>query len=219
MHLKQLITLAALAAASALAQERTGTITITGTVPDAISMTASDNASLGATASLGSLAPRETGSLAKFATPVEIRIRSNKRFTLSAQATFTNSGAGANDGGLALQASDIGFGIVAKDATGVNVVNSRTSDAITEKFDYTAASFESLPITNGRTPFDGTTHATLDQLTSSTTIMTGNRISRSGTIGSSDNFLQLRFDAAALPQYFSPTTAFTATVTLTAATF
>jgi hypothetical protein len=220
MHINRILILTAIAAAPALAQaERTGAITITGSIPDAISMTASENANLGATVSLGALTPRENGALARFTAPVEIRIRSNKRFTLSAQATFTNSGAGPNDGGLALQASDIGFGIVAKDASGANVVSSRESDAITEKFDYTGASFDSLPISDGRTPFDGTTHGTLGQLTAATTIMTGNRVSRAGTMRSSDNFLQLRFDAAALPQYFSPTTSFSATITFTAATF
>jgi hypothetical protein len=220
MHIYRILLMVTLAAAPALAQaERTGSITITGSIPDAISMTSGENNALGATVTLGALTPRENGALARFSAPIGLRIRSNKRFSLSAQATFTNSGGGADEGGLPLQASDIGFGIVAKDADGANVVSSRGSDSIAEKFDYTAASFESLPITNGRTPFNGTTHGTLEQLSSATQIMTGNRVSRSGTMRSTDNFLQLRFDAAALPQYFSPTTSFSATITFTAATY
>jgi len=220
MTIKHILMLAALAAAPALAQpERTGTLTITGSIPDAISMTASDNGNVGATATFGALTPRDNGALARFAAPMELRIRSNKRFTLSAQASFTNSGAGPDDGGAALSAADIGFGIIAKDASGANVVPARESDAIAQKFDYTGRSFDNLPIANGRTPFDGTTRGTLEQLSSSTTLMTGNRISKSGTNRSNDNFLLVRFDAAALPQYFSPTTSFSATITFTAATF
>jgi hypothetical protein len=221
MNIKRILAITALAAIPAFAQaEREGAITITGSVPEVISMTSSTNGAATATGSLGELTPRDSSALARFGTPVEVRIRSNKRFNLTAHATFSSTGTGAADGGLTLSAGDIGFGVIAKDASGNNVVADREGDAIVEKFDYTGAGFDTLPITNGRTPFDGTTHGTLAQLTAAPiTIVTGKRISKAGTIQSNDNFLQFRFDAAVLPQYFTPTTSFTATITFTAATY
>ena len=49
--------------------------------------------------------------------------------------------------------------------------------------------------------------------------MTGNRVSNKGNIQSDDNFMKLSFNVATLPQYFSPTTGFSAVITLTPVTF
>jgi len=51
-----------------------------------------------------------------------------------------------------------------------------------------------------------------------TQVVTGNRISNKGNITSDDNFMLLGFNVAALPQYFTPTTGFSAVITLTPST-
>lgn len=218
MKITRILTLSALATAAAFAQT-TGTITITGSIPDAISMTNTSNTLLTATSSLGVLVAANTSTLATLALPVDVRIRSNKQFKLNAIATFTNSGAGTDDGGQAITPSDIGFGTTAKDVTGANVVTTRGLDSITGIFDYITTAFGSLPVTNGKTPFNGTTHGTLNEIIVGTQVMTGNRISKLGNIQSDDNFMKLSFNVATRPQYFSPTTAFSAVITLTPVTF
>jgi hypothetical protein len=218
MKITRLLTLSALAAAAAFAQT-TGTITIGGSIPDSISMTNTGNTLLTTTTSLGALVAANSSTLATLAVPVDVRIRSNKQFKLNAAAAFTNAGAGLNDGGTPITPSDIGFGITAKDVGGANVVTTRGLDAIPGNFDYMTTTFASLPVTNGRTPFDGTTHGTLNEISSSVQVMTGNRISKLGNIQSDDNFMKLSFNVATLPQYFSPTTAFSAVITLTPVTF
>ena len=129
------------------------------------------------------------------------------------------SGAGLDDGGTPITPADIGFGITAKDVTGANVVTSRGLDAITGKFDYITNTFGSLTVTNGKTPFVAGTNGTLSDLNTSAQLMTGNRVSKLGNIQSDDNFMKLSFNVATLPQYFSPTTAFSAVITLTPVTF
>ena len=218
MKTTRLLTLSALAAAAAFAQT-TGTITINGSIPDSISITNTSNTLLTATTTLGALVAANTSTLATLAAPVDVRIRSNKQFKLNAVAVFTNGGAGLDDGGTAMTSSDIGFGITAKDVTGANVVGARGLDAITGKFNYIATTFGSLTVTNGKTPFVAGTNGTLNDIIASAQMMTGNRISNKGNIQSDDNFMQLSFNAATLPQYFSPTTGFSAVITLTPVTF
>jgi hypothetical protein len=205
-------------AAAAYAQS-TGTITIGGSIPSAISITNDTNGSLSPTMTLGALVAGNSSALAMLNLPVNVRLRSNQQFKLNAAATFTNSGPGAVDGGTSISASDIGFGITAKDVSGASVVSARGLDAITGKFDYITTAFSALPVTNGKTPFDGTNHGTLNEISSSTQIMTGNRISKLGNIQSDDNFMLLTFNAGTLPQYFTPTTGFSAVITLTPVVF
>lgn len=218
MKTKRILTLGALAAAAAFAQT-TGTITINGSIPDSISITNTSNTLLTATTSLGALVAADASTLATLLAPVDVRIRSNKQFKLNAVAVFTNGGAGSDDGGAPMTASDIGFGITAKSVAGANVVAARGLDAITGKFDYTVTAMSSLSVPNGHTPFVVGTNGTLNDIIASAQLMTGNRISNKGNIQSDDNFMQLSFNAATLPQYFSPTTGFSAVITLTPVTF
>jgi hypothetical protein len=220
MKITRILTLSALAAAAAFAQT-SGTITINGSIPDSISITdnTASNAALTATTTLGTLVAANNSTLATLAVPVGVRIRSNKQFKLNAVAVFTNAGFGSDDGGQAITASDIGFGITAKNVAGANVVTARGLDSIDTRFDYITTTFGSLTVTNGRTPFNGTTHGTLNEIGTSTQLMQGNRISKLGNIQSDDNFMLLSFNVATLPQYFSPTTGFSAVITLTPVTF
>ena len=218
MKITRLLTLSGLAAVAAFAQT-TGSITVIGSIPDSISMTNVSNSPLTATTSLGALVAANSSTLATLGSGVDVRIRSNKQFKLSAVAVFTNSGAGLDDGGTPITPADIGFGITAKDVTGANVVTARGLDAISGKFDYISTTFGSLPVNNGKTPFVPGTNGTLSDLASSAQLMTGNRISKLGNIQSDDNFMKLSFNVATLPQYFSPTTAFSAVITLTPVTF
>jgi hypothetical protein len=212
----RIILLGALAGAAAFAQT-TGTITITGTIPQAVSITSITDAALSTTAVLGALTASNNSTLTQI-TPVVVRIRSNQQYKLTAISVFTNAGAGADDGGSAITPADIGFGITAKDATGTKMATGHT-DTLTAKFDYTATGFAALPVTDGLTPFVAGTNGTLNDIVASTQIIQGSRVSKLGNINTQENFLKLTFGAATLPQYFSPTTAFQALVTLTIVTF
>ena len=214
MKITQLLTLSALAAAAAFAQvTATGTITITGSVPASISMTndaAPSNTLLNGTIALGSLVAANTATLATLTNPVNVRIRSNKQFKLSAMvAPMTFTSTDLDDSGLPITAADIGFGITAT----LQPLNStgRPADSIDPLFD---CSTGFGTVANGHMTF---TKATLNDLLTSKDILTGHRISKSGNQQSDDNFLTVSFNAATLPQYFTPNTGFSAMVTLTAA--
>ena len=216
MKTARIILLTALAAGAAFAQS-SGTITISGTIPDAVSITSASDAALSTTAVLGALTATNNSTLTQI-TPVVVRIRSNKQYKLTAVSVFTNAGASPDDGGSPISPADIGFGITAKDATGTKMATGHT-DTLTAKFDYTTTGFAALPVTDGLTPFVAGTNGTLNDLTASTQIIQGSRVSKLGNITTQENFLKLTFGAATLPQYFSPTTAFQALVTLTIVTF
>lgn len=216
MKSTRIILLGALAGAAAFAQT-SGTITITGTIPQAVSITSVTDAALSTTAVLGALTATNNSTLTQI-TPVIVRIRSNQQYKLTAISVFTNSGAGLDDGGQAITPADIGFGITAKDATGTKMATGHT-DTLTAKFDYTTTGFAALPVTDGLTPFVAGTNGTLNDIIASTQIIQGSRVSKLGNINTQENFLKLTFGAATLPQYFSPTTAFQALVTLTIVTF
>ena len=218
MKTTRLLTLIALAAAAAFAQPN-GTITITGSIPDSISITNTSDTLLTATSSLGALVAANNSTLATLGAPVDVRIRSNRQFHLNAAAVFTNAGPGPDDGGFAISAADIGFGIVAKDVLGASVVSPRALDSITGKFNYTVTPMSALTVTNGKTPFVAGTNGTLNDIATSAQLMVANRVSKLGNIQSNDNFMLLSFNVATLPQYFSPTTAFSAVITLTPVTF
>src|SRR5438093_10979158 len=86
--------------------QTTGTITVTGTTPTAVSVTNTSDATLSSTVALGTLTPATGGTLAS--STVQAQLRSNKAYTLSAQASgLTISGAAAADGGSSITLSDI----------------------------------------------------------------------------------------------------------------
>src|SRR5438552_15288433 len=78
-----LTSLAIALAQTGLAQT-TGTITVTGTTPTAVSVTNTSDSTLSATVALGTLTPAAGGTLAS--TTEQARLRSNKAYTLSAEA-------------------------------------------------------------------------------------------------------------------------------------
>src|ERR1043166_1717679 len=87
----------ALLAQTGLAQT-TGTVTVTGTTRTAVSVTNASDAALSTTVALGSLIPAAGGSL--ITGSVQARLRSNKAYTLSAQAAALNlTNPAAADGG------------------------------------------------------------------------------------------------------------------------
>jgi hypothetical protein len=214
--LKNLLALGVLMNAAAFAQT-TGTVTLTGTIPDAVSLTNISDSALSATLTLGALVATNNTTLAAI-TPLDVRVRSNKQYKLNASMVFTNAGNGTVAGGDSIAASDIGFGITAVASTGANVVAGR-ADILTAKFNYTTTPMSALPNPTGTTPFVAGTNGTLNDITASTQVVQGPRISRKGNIITPDNFLTLTFGAATLPQYFTPTTGFQAIITLTVVTF
>jgi hypothetical protein len=188
-----------------------GTITVNGTNPIASSITNTSDATLAATVALGTLTPANDGVLT-VSTPVAMRLRSNKAYKVTAQATaLTVSGPGADDGGSPITLSDIGFGVTSLVTTGANVATGHT-DTIVSKFNYTSA----WPtVTNGLTPFVAGTNGTLNDITADTQILSGSRISAKGNISTNNNFILLSLGVATLPQYFTPNTTFSTTITVT----
>jgi hypothetical protein len=204
-------TLVMVFAKTGLAQT-TGTITITGSTPTAVSVTNASDGTLTSTVALGSLTPAAGGTL--MTSTVQARLRSNKAYTLSAQASALSiSSPAAADGGASISLSDIGFGITAIDATGANVTTGHT-DTIASRFNY-GSGFPA--VTNGLTPFVSGTNGTLNDLTSNTQILSGTRISSKGNLSTNNNFVLVTFGIATLPQYFTPNSGFSTTVTLTIA--
>jgi hypothetical protein len=192
--------------------QTSGTITITGTDPDAFSVTNTSDATLSATVILGVLTPATGGVLSTGSTP--IRLRSNKAYYLNAQATALNfTGPGTADSGATIALSDFGFGISSIDATGANVAN-HVGHTVVALFNYNPAT---TPVTNGLTPYVPGTHGTLNNITASTQILSGPRISNQGNISTDNNFILCTLSVATLPQYFTPNTSFSTTITLTIA--
>jgi hypothetical protein len=192
--------------------QTTGTVTVTGSNPAAVSITNTSDSSISTTVALGTLTPATGGALTQGT--FQVRLRSNKAYVLSAQATALSfNGLGSTDGGDTIALGDIGFGITALANTGTNVANtgSRT-DSVVSLFDRTSG-FPS--VTNGLTPFVSGTHGTLNNITSNTQLLSGPRISSKGNISTSNNFILATLALATLPQYFTPNTDFSTTVTLT----
>ena len=192
--------------------QTTGTITVTGTTPTAVSVTNASDSTLSSTVALGTLTPAAGNSL--MSSTVQARLRSNKAYTLSAQAAALNiSSPAAADGGTSITLGDIGFGVTAIDAAGANVATGHT-DTIVSLFNYSSG----FPaVSNGLTPFAAGTNGTLSDLTSNTQVLSGSRISAKGNISTNNNFVLVTFGVATLPQYFTPNSGFSTTVTLTIA--
>ena len=120
------------------------------------------------------------------------------------------TGAGSTDGGSDISLSDIGFGIVSITATGANVASGHT-DTIVSGYD--ASGGWPAP-TNGLTPSFG---KTLNNITSGPQVLSGTRISSKGNMATDNNFINVRFGVATLPQFFTPNTGFSTVITLTIA--
>ena len=190
--------------------QTSGSIVVSGSDPEAISVTNTSDTVLSSTVNLGTLTPTTGSSLVTGST--QIRLRSNKAYTVSAQATSLSFvGAGSANGGSTLALSDIGFGISSTDATGANVANA-TGHSVVNLFNYDPST---VAVSNGLTPYASGTHGTLSDLSSSTQIMSGPRISAKGNVSTNNNFVLVTMKMATLPQYFTPNTSFSTTITLT----
>ena len=211
---KGLTALAALVLTASIAAAQTGgTITVTGTTPEAFALTNTTDGALASTIALGVLTPTSGVTIADLTTgtPVDVRLRSNKAYKLTATAgALAVTGAGATDGGEAIALTDIGFGILLITPPGANGATGR-SDTIVAGYD--VSSGWPAP-TNGLTPVFT---KTLNDITSATQVLSGTRVSAKGNIATNNNYLTVRFGVATLPQLFTPNTGFSSIVTLTLA--
>jgi hypothetical protein len=192
--------------------QTSGSVTVSGTNPAAVSITNTSDSNVSATVALATLTPAAGSTLAK--DTFQVRLRSNKAYVLSAQASaLTFNGLGQVDSGDTIALTDLGFGITAMTNTGANVANSGArTDNIVSKFNYTSG----FPaVTNGLSPFVAGTHGTLNDIASNTQILNGGRISSKGNLSTNNNFILVTLGLATLPQYFTPNTDFSTTVTLT----
>lgn len=219
-------------AGSAWAQN-TGTVTVQGSVQKAAALRwwdfTANNAETGTNADAGSGANTvndplsftlDVGDVAAgnnlndFAGgSVDIALRSNSAYELAAQVT-SSSGFGTNSA-EDIVISDIGFGItgLAGSGTGAKVNPAAiTGSSITVGFssDPTAASTDA----DGEPTYD----ADFSDLSASTTVLTGPRISYRGGRNSPNNALVATTAYAVVPQYYTPTAAWAATVTYTLTT-
>lgn len=200
---------AVLMLASAAFAQTAGTITVTGTTPEAFSLTSDTEGTLSATIAFGVMTPSNSTSVVS--NTADVRLRSNKVYKVTAQASALSiTTPGSPDGGDTISLSDFGFGIQLLDTTGANVAGSRT-DAIVAGYDVTAG-WPAAPA--GTTPAFG---KTLADITSSTQVLSGNRISKKGNMATTNNFIMARFGVATLPQFFTPNGGFSTVVTLTIA--
>jgi hypothetical protein len=191
---------------------QTGTITVTGTDPVAVSLTNSTETALSSTIALGVLTPANNNTLTT-STPVEVRLRSNKAYNLTAAASaLTFTAAGSDDGGSPIALTDIGFGVTSSTLTGANVANTGS------RTDTVAAGYS---VATWPTPTNGLTPAftkTLNNITGAgVQIISGSRISAKGNLATDNNYISLFFGVATLPQFFTPNSGFSTTVTLTIA--
>ncbi len=198
--------------ATAANAQTTGTVTVTGSTPEAFAITSAANGTVSSTIALGLLTPA-TGTTAAALTTgtADVRLRSNKAYKLTATAgTLVVTGAGAAGGGSPIALTDIGFGIVSITATGANVAGSHV-DTIVSGYDVSGG--WAAP-TNGLTP---AFTKTLNNITTDTQVLSGTRISAKGNLSTDNNFISVVFGAATLPQFFTPNTGFSSVITLTIA--
>jgi hypothetical protein len=138
-------------------------------------------------------------------------LRSNTAFNLNAQVTASSGWGSAAAGDAAL--GDVGFGLGGLTNSGAKVFgNPAGGSTITAAFanDPSAAAKDAdeEPIFS----------STLDDLSASTQVLTGPRISNRGGIGSPNNGMLVDCVYAIGPQFYTPANPVTATVTFTLAT-
>ena len=93
-------------------------------------------------------------------------------------------------------------------AAGANVATGHT-DTIATGYDVSGG----WPTpANGLTPTFG---KTLNDITTGVQVLNGTRVSARGNLATNNNFVLVTFGAATLPQFFTPNTGFSTTITLT----
>jgi hypothetical protein len=213
-----------IAAGGALAQQTTGTVTMSATVSKFVELnsggavTLSGNTGGGVTTdgttnnplavsvNLGEVGPSNTNSFVTATVP--LKIRSNAAYVLSMSATVTSTGTTANK----ISASDIGFGFGAATRTGTGV-NSSGADSNVTSGDPTLAANGSVNATTGRYEFTAT-RSNLSAFSSATTALSGAYI-MNAVPRSNSNGLTVPAIFAVKPQFFengSTTIAVTFTV-------
>jgi hypothetical protein len=164
----------------------------------------SDNV-LSVTIPFGNLTPGTSTTPAS--TQVQFRLRSNKDngYKVQASATFNVMGAGPNDGGLTVSASDIGVGITGL-VFGPAVKKPRT-DVIAPGFDYNPTAVSAV---NGLTPYAGMAlgQATLADILANpnTTILSGPKIANNQHFNPPANTITVTMTFGLVGQFFTPAT-------------
>jgi hypothetical protein len=142
---------------------------------------------------------------------VQVILRSNTAYTLTAQVTASSGFGTAANGDLAL--ADVGVGVTGLTNSGPKVFGDPAAGSTI------AAGFNADPSAAAKDvdeePIFG---ATLNDLTGGTQILNGPRISNRGGIGSPNNGLIVDTMYAIGPQFYTPVDPFSATVTYTLAT-
>ncbi len=142
---------------------------------------------------------------------VEMILRSNTAYTLDAQVTSSSGFGLVGDGDLAL--SDVGFGMSSLANSGAKVFLDPAAGSTI------AAGFNADPATAGKDGDDEPIFTrTLSDVSASTQVLSGPRISNRGGIGSPNNGLMVTSSYAVGPQFYTPVDPWSATVTYTLAT-
>jgi hypothetical protein len=229
-NLTRLVIVLAFAISIPVVAQTTGTIAVSGTVGNAVSLQFYDTpitygtpaasgsnsgaqfTALNYTLALGNVSP--TGNTANFVGgKVRLAVRSNNTWNLSAAVATTGlvAAPGAGD----LQLSDFGFGVPNSglSASGVQVNNAALTPTTNN---YNNDPTTLFPVAGGAKPPYATTLATLS---GTPTIISGPRISNGGSLASTNNALLVTTVYTLQPQFFTALTGnFTVTVTYTVST-
>ena len=227
--IKQLVKLTCLimvlsTAAVVASAQTTGTVTVNGSVAKSASIrwwsfTAlntetganapnTQNSPLLFTLNVGDVSPANANSYA--GGKVKVVLRTNAAYALSAQVTASSGFGGAANGDLTL--SDVGFGLANLANSGALVFGDPASNSVF------AGSFGNDPSAAAKNADGVPTFATsFNNLSASTQVLSGPRISKGGAVSSPNNGLLVDTIYAIGPQFFTPTS-FSATVTYTVTT-
>lgn len=204
-----------------------GTVTINGSVNKAAAIRwwsftplntetganapAPQNSPLNFTMNIGDVSP---ANLANYAGgTVQVILRTNAAYTLSAQVTASSGFGAVGSGDITL--ADVGYGLSGLAASGTGSLVTATAVSGSTF----AGSFGNDPSTAGKDADGIPTYATtLNSIGASTQVLSGPRISKGGSVSSPNNGLLVNTHYTVAPQFFTPTGAFSATVTYTLAT-
>lgn len=224
----------AVTAGTAAAQTDSGTVTLQGNVSNSASLRwwsftnnnsvsgtnapNTQNSPLVFTLDLGDVSPNNANDYV--GGTVQVVMRTNAAYTLSAAVTASSGFGAAGNANGDFSLADIGFGIPASAlaASGSGALVSAGAVGSSS----VVAAFNSDPSSASKDA-DGipTFSATLNSLSTTapgTQVLSGPRISRGGSLNSPNNGLLANTVYAVGPQFFTPNTGFSATVTYTLAT-
>lgn len=206
------------------AAQGSGTVKLTGTVGSTASIrfdnadtsltgatqtgSNSDNAPLAYTANFGDIAAYNGTSGAAVA-KIGMYLRSNAAFTLSATVASTGLAATPSSGDITLK--DFGYGVP---DGGIKATSTGTGRSVK---DITTNNYNLSPTTEVAGAASAFTH-TLDELSTTGTVLKGGRISFGGNVNDTENALAVVPEYVLMPQYYTPGTNFDVTVTYTIAT-